>query len=63
VTEMGVPLPQTGDPEVDRLIRDGKLTPAVSPGGIAALLAMTPAPASDNGDTAEAVSELRDDRL
>jgi len=56
-------LSQTGDPEVDRLIREGKLTPAVSPGGLAALLAITPAPASDGGDTAEALSELREDRM
>lgn len=60
---MLVPLPKTGDPAVDALIREGKLTPASNPGGLAALLAITPAPASDHSDTAETVSELREDRL
>ena len=50
---MLVPLPDTGDPTVDRLIRDGKLTPASNPGGVAALLAITPAPATDGSDTAK----------
>jgi prevent-host-death family protein len=62
---MLVPLPDTGDPEVDRLIREGRLTPASNPGGLAALLAITPAPASGDDATAAAtaLSELRDDRL
>jgi antitoxin (DNA-binding transcriptional repressor) of toxin-antitoxin stability system len=59
---MLVPLPITGNPTVDTLIREGKLTPASNPGGLAALLAITPAPATD-GDTAEIVSELREDRI
>lgn len=60
---MLVPLPNTGDPTVDRLIREGKLTPASNPGGLAALLAIKPAGASDDTDTAEIVSELRGDRV
>lgn len=60
---MLVPLPTTGDPAVDTLIREGKLTPASNPGGLAALQAIMPAPASDSSDTAETVSELREDRL
>jgi len=59
---MLVPLPRTGDPAVDQLIREGRLTPAANPGGVAALLAVEPVPASDSSDTAEAVSELREDR-
>ncbi|MGH3487974.1 MAG: type II toxin-antitoxin system Phd/YefM family antitoxin [Actinopolymorphaceae bacterium] len=58
---MLVPLPSTGDPAVDELIRDGKLTPASNPGGVAALLAIKPTPATNDSDTAEIVSELRDD--
>lgn len=60
---MLVPLPLTGDPAVDELIRDGRLAPASNPGGLAALLAVTPMAASDGSDGAEAVSELREDRL
>jgi prevent-host-death family protein len=60
---MLVPLPSTGDPEVDRLIREGKLTPASSPGGIAALLAIKPGASGDASDTAAVVSDLREDRL
>jgi prevent-host-death family protein len=59
---MLVPLPDTGDPAVDRLIRDGRLTPASNPGGVAALLAIKPAPATDGSDTAEIMSEQREDR-
>jgi len=58
---MLVPLPRTGDPAVDQLIQEGKLTPASNPGGLAALLAIKPAPASHDGDTAEVISELRAD--
>ena len=58
---MLVPLPSTGDPAVDQLIREGRLTPASNPGGIAALLAIRPATASHDDDTAEVVSELRAD--
>lgn len=60
---MLVPLPSTGDPAVDQLIREGKLTPASNPGGVAALLAIRPAPASHDDDTADIVSELREDRM
>jgi prevent-host-death family protein len=60
---MLVPLPSTGDPRVDELIREGKLTPASNPGGVAALLAIRPAAARGGGDTAEVVAELRADRL
>jgi antitoxin (DNA-binding transcriptional repressor) of toxin-antitoxin stability system len=60
---MLVPLPSTGDPAVDALIREGKLTPASNPGGVAALLAITPAPASHGGDSADVVSDLREDRV
>jgi prevent-host-death family protein len=60
---MLVPLPSTGDPAVDQLIREGTLTPASNPGGVAALLAIEPAPASHDGDTAEIISELREDRM
>lgn len=60
---MLVPLPSTGDPEVDALIREGKLTPASNPGGIAALLAIKPASATSGDDTAAIVSELRDERI
>jgi prevent-host-death family protein len=60
---MLVPLPSTGDPRVDELIRDGKLTPASNPGGAAALLSIQPAPASGGDDAADVVSELRADRL
>jgi hypothetical protein len=58
-----VPLPGTGDPAVDQLIREGTLTPASNPGGTAALLAIRPAPASHDGDTADIVCELREDRM
>lgn len=60
---MLVPLPLTGDPAVDKLIRDGVLTPASNPGGAAALLAIRPVPATDATDSAEVVSEQREDRL
>ncbi|MGH3545197.1 MAG: type II toxin-antitoxin system Phd/YefM family antitoxin [Mycobacteriales bacterium] len=60
---MLVPLPVTGDAAVDKLIRDGELTPASNPGGIAALLAIKPAPASNNLDTAALVQQLREDRM
>src|SRR5947207_1723059 len=43
---MLVPLPSTGDPVVDQLIREGKLSPASNPGGMAALLAIRPHPHS-----------------
>ncbi|MGH7882164.1 MAG: hypothetical protein ACREN8_04570 [Candidatus Dormibacteraceae bacterium] len=48
---------------MDQLIREGKLTPASNPGGIEALLAITPVPANDGQDTAKVISKLRDDRL
>lgn len=60
---MLVPLPRTGEPAVDELIRRGELIPASNPGGVAALLAITPVPASDDSDTAEVISEQRSDRL
>ena len=60
---MLVPLPSTGDPVVDELIREGRLTPASNPGGVAALLTITPVPASGAEDSAEVVSELREDRV
>lgn len=60
---MLVPLPSTGDPAVDEMIRAGRLTPASNPGGLAALLAITPAEPSHLGDTAQTVSELREDRV
>lgn len=60
---MLVPLPRTGDPAVDELILQGRLTPASNPGGLAALLAVTPVEASDGQDSAAVVSELRDERL
>jgi prevent-host-death family protein len=58
---MLVPLPVTGDPAVDALIREGKLTPASNPGGVAALLAIASVPASDDSDTAAIVSQMRED--
>jgi antitoxin (DNA-binding transcriptional repressor) of toxin-antitoxin stability system len=58
---MLVPLPETGDDTVNRLIREGLLTPASNPGGVAALLAIQPAPGS-GADTAAIISEQRDDR-
>jgi antitoxin (DNA-binding transcriptional repressor) of toxin-antitoxin stability system len=60
---MLVPLPATGDPMVDALIREGKLTPASNPGGMAALLAIRPVQAGEGGDTAQIVSELREDHV
>jgi prevent-host-death family protein len=60
---MLVPLPSTGDPVVDRLIREGQLTPASNPGGLAALLAIRPADASNDTDSAEVVADLREDRM
>lgn len=60
---MLVPFPRTGDPAVDELIREGKLNPASNSGGVAALLAITPVPASDDSDAAQVVSEQREDRL
>ena len=60
---MLVPMPNTGDPAVDALIREGKLTPASNPGGLAALLAIKPVAASNDNDTADIVSEQREDRL
>jgi prevent-host-death family protein len=60
---MLVPLPSTGDPAVDEMIREGRLTPASNPGGAAALLAITPVEAGEASDTAGVVSELRRDRV
>ena len=60
---MLVPLPSTGDPRVDELIRTGQLTPASNPGGVAALLAIKPVPASGPEQASDIVSELRADRL
>jgi antitoxin (DNA-binding transcriptional repressor) of toxin-antitoxin stability system len=58
---MMVPLPGTGNPAVDELIVQGRLTPASNPGGLAALLAIVPVEAASAEDTAEAVIRLRDD--
>jgi prevent-host-death family protein len=61
---MLVPLPDTGDPAVNQLIREGKLTPASNPGGLAALLAVQPVRHRGGAaDTAEVLSEQREDRL
>ncbi len=60
---MLLPLPNTGDPAVDELIRAGQLTPASNPGGIAALLAIRPAVATHDSDTADVVSKLREDHI
>ena len=60
---MLVPLPQTGDPVVDELIRAGELTPASNPGGVAALLAIKPVASAEEIDSTEIVSEQRDERL
>jgi prevent-host-death family protein len=59
---MLVPLPRTGDPVIDQMIRDGELIPPSNPGGAAALLAVKPVPASDETDTAAVVAELREER-
>jgi len=40
-----------------------RLSPASNPGGLAALLAIRPVAAGDDSDTAEAVSDLRADRM
>lgn len=58
---MLVPLARTGDPVVDELIREGRLAPASNPAGVAALLAIRPAPATNDSDSAQVVSELRED--
>jgi antitoxin (DNA-binding transcriptional repressor) of toxin-antitoxin stability system len=60
---MLVPLPRTGNPAVDRLIREGKLTPASNPGGIAALLAIQPVATNGGDDSAKILSDLREDRM
>jgi antitoxin (DNA-binding transcriptional repressor) of toxin-antitoxin stability system len=60
---MIVPLPRTGDSRVDELIRSGQLTPASNPGGVAALLAITPVEPGGPEDSADVVSQLRDERL
>jgi antitoxin (DNA-binding transcriptional repressor) of toxin-antitoxin stability system len=60
---MLVPLPSTGDAEVDEMIREGRLTPAANPGGVTALLAISPVQPTSGGDAAEAISELGQDRL
>src|SRR5262249_17831849 len=60
---MLVPLPSTGDPVVDQLIREGKLSPASNPGGLAALLAVRPVAAGAASAAAEVVSDLRADRI
>jgi antitoxin (DNA-binding transcriptional repressor) of toxin-antitoxin stability system len=60
---MLVPLPNTGNAVLDRMIRDGDLVPPTTPGGVAALLAI---PAIDTGnpvDLAQAVSDDREERL
>jgi valyl-tRNA synthetase len=41
----------------------GQLVPASNPGGVTALLKVTPVAANDDSDTAKIVSELREDRL
>jgi antitoxin (DNA-binding transcriptional repressor) of toxin-antitoxin stability system len=67
ITERGrplamlVPLPTTGNPVVDQLIREGKLRPADNPAGVAALLAITPHLPGGGADTADVVSELREE--
>jgi antitoxin (DNA-binding transcriptional repressor) of toxin-antitoxin stability system len=60
---MLIPLPSTGNPDVDALIREGKITPASNPGGVSALLAIRPHSASNESDTAAVISEMREDRL
>src|SRR5262249_4215843 len=60
---MLVPLPDTGDPAVDQLIREGKLSPESNRGEPAALLAIMPVAAGDDSDTADVVSDLRADRM
>jgi prevent-host-death family protein len=56
---MLVPLPRTGDAEVDQLIRDGELAPASNPGGLKALLAIRPAPASNEMESTATISDDR----
>ena len=60
---MLVPLTSTGDLAADKLIHDGRLIPASNPGGVAALLAIDPVAAIDAADSAEIVSDQREDRL
>lgn len=60
---MLVPLPRTGDPAVDRLIREGRITPASNPAGVAALLAIKPVPGGDDQDSTDVLADLREDRL
>ena len=57
-----LPLPSTGNASIDEMIQQRRLTPASNLGGVAALLAITPLEPSCAKDTAEVVSELRDDR-
>ena len=57
---MLVPLPRTGNPAVDKLIRDGELTPATNPGGLAALLAIEPLPATNNLEGTTVISQDRE---
>jgi len=60
---MLVPLPRTGNEKIDQMIQDGELTPASNPGGVTALLAVERVPASNDTDTAEVISEMREDRF
>jgi prevent-host-death family protein len=60
---MIVPLPNTGDPVLDEMIRNGELIPPSNPGGLAALLAISPVPDPAGVDSTEVISELREERL
>jgi hypothetical protein len=50
-------------PSLEQLIAEGILIPPEQPGGVGALLAIEPLPAVGDWDSAEVVSELREDRL
>jgi prevent-host-death family protein len=60
---MVVPLPKSGSEAVDRLVREGRLIPPTNPAGVEAALAIEPVSTGLDVDSAQIVSELREERL
>jgi len=53
----------TVDKTVEEMVKRGELTPPSNAGGTMALLAFTPVEGDNNVDSAEIISQLREERL
>lgn len=59
---MLVPIPSVGSEYLDQLIASGQAMAPTEPGGVQAVLTVTPEPHSPS-DAAELIAELREERL